>query len=81
MSSSINQTGSVSPQITRRRYAEIAEAGFPRDHLQPPRWRRRGPADLRGDRGRRQGRGLEARYLPVVAGKVQDEDAAPSARR
>jgi sulfide:quinone oxidoreductase len=50
------------------------EGGLSRDHLQPPRRRRRGPADFeeieRPPRGRDRGR-----YLPVTAGKVQDEDA------
>jgi sulfide:quinone oxidoreductase len=51
------------------------QSGFPRDHLQPPRRRGNATSRLSKRSSRRQGAGLEARYLPVTAGKVTDEDA------
>ncbi|MXN66298.1 TIGR01244 family phosphatase [Stappia sp. GBMRC 2046] len=72
----VTGTLSVSPQISVADVTEIAAAGFRSIVCNRPDGEGADQPTFDEIQGKARSLGLEARYLPVVSGKVRDEDAA-----
>jgi sulfide:quinone oxidoreductase len=67
---------SVSPQILPEDVAELAEQGFKSIVSNRPDGESADQPDYAEIESEAKARGLEVRYLPIVAGKMTDEDVA-----